>query len=58
MTVRYTAKAGTDITGYAEVAPEAWQPGEVIVKVWATDTAGVTVIDGTITLHVTEKPRM
>ena len=56
MTVRYTAKAGTDITGYAEVAAEAWQPGEVVVKVWATDSAGVTVIDGTITLHVTEKP--
>lgn len=56
MTVRYTAKATTDITGHAEVAPEAWKPGEVVVKVWATDTAGVTVIEGTITLHVTEKP--
>lgn len=56
MTVRYTAKAGTDITGYAEVAADAWKPGEVVVKVWATDTAGITVIDGTITLHVTEKP--
>lgn len=57
MTVRYTAKANSDITGYAAVAPEAWKPGEVIVKVWAVDTAGVTVIDGTITLHVSEKPK-
>lgn len=57
MTVRYTAKAGTDIIGYAEVAAEAWKPGEVVVKVWATDTRNVTVIDGTITLHVTEKPQ-
>ena len=56
MTVRYTAKANSDITGYAEVAPDAWMPGEVVVNVWATDTAGTTVIDGTITLHVTEKP--
>ena len=56
MTVRYTAKANSDITGYAEVAPDAWKPGEVVVKVWATDTAGTTVIDGTITLHVTQKP--
>ncbi len=56
MTVRYTAKAGSDITGFAEVAAEAWKPGEVIVKVWAVDTAGKTVIDGTITLHVSEKP--
>ncbi|MFZ5723558.1 MAG: hotdog fold domain-containing protein [Pseudomonadota bacterium] len=55
MTVRYTAKAGSDITGYAEVAAEAWKPGDVDVKVWATDAAGKTVIEGTITLWVTEK---
>jgi hypothetical protein len=55
MTVRYTAKAGTDITGVAEVAPGAWAPGELPVTVRAFDAAGTVVVDGVITLWVSAR---
>jgi hypothetical protein len=55
MTVRYTAKAGTDITGVAEVAPGAWAPGELAVTVRALDAAGAVVVDGVITLWVSAR---
>ena len=55
MTVRYTAKAGTDITGVAEVDAGAWTPGDLEVKVRALDAAGTVVVDGVIMLWVSAR---
>ena len=57
MTLEYTAKAGTDITGTAEYPPDAWKPGDLDVKVTATDTAGTVVVQGTIRLWISERPQ-
>jgi acyl-coenzyme A thioesterase PaaI-like protein len=57
MEVSYVAKATSDITAIAEVAPEAWTSGpEVNVKVRALRDDGTVVVEGTIRLWVTEKP--
>ena len=56
MSVDYTAKAGSDITCIAEVKPEQWQPGDMLVPVTAYDTDGVVVVQGTIKLWISEKP--
>lgn len=55
MTLDYTAKAGTDITGTAAVEPDAWKPGELDVKVTAVDTSGKVVVKGVIKLWISEK---
>ena len=55
MNVDYTAKAGTDITGIAEINPEDWKPGDMDVKVTATDTNGTPVVVGVIKLWISEK---
>lgn len=58
MEVNYVAKATSDITAIAEVAPEAWTNGpEVNVKVRALRDDGTVVVEGIIRLWVTEKPR-
>lgn len=57
MQVDYTAKGGTDITGIAEINPDDWKPGDLVVKITATDSKGVVVVRGTITLWVSEKRR-
>lgn len=57
MSLNYTAKAGTDITAEARVEPEDWQPGDLHVKVRALDTAGTVVVEGTILLWISEKPK-
>jgi len=57
MEVKYTAKATSDITAVAEVAPEAWSNGpEVNVNVRAMRDDGTVVVEGVIRLWVTEKP--
>ena len=57
MDVRYTAKADSDITVTAEVAPGAWENGpEVPVTVVARRADGTPVVEGIIHLWVTEKP--
>lgn len=57
MEVSYMAKATSDITAIAEVAPEAWTNGpEVDVKVRAMRDDGTVVVEGKIRLWVTEKP--
>ncbi|WP_299801930.1 hotdog fold domain-containing protein [uncultured Shewanella sp.] len=56
MSVDYTAKAGSDITCVAEVKPEQWVPGDMLVPVTAYDTDGVVVVQGTIKLWISEKP--
>ncbi len=55
MSVDYTAKAGSDITGTAEINPEDWRPGDLDVKVTAYDDAGTVVVQGVIKLWVSEK---
>ncbi|ASK34444.1 hotdog fold domain-containing protein [Alloalcanivorax mobilis] len=56
MEVRYTAKATSDITATAEVAPGAWEHGpEVPVTVKAMRDDGTVVVEGTIHLWVTER---
>lgn len=57
MTVRYTAKAGSDITGIATVDPNDWRPGDLNVQVQALDVNGVTVVQGVIRLWISERPR-
>ena len=56
MSVDYTAKAGSDITCIAEMKPEQWVPGDMLVEVNAYDTDGVVVVKGTIKLWISEKP--
>jgi acyl-coenzyme A thioesterase PaaI-like protein len=56
MEVRYTAKASSDITATAEVAPGAWENGpDVPVTVKATRDDGTVVVEGSIHLWVTNK---
>lgn len=55
MSVDYTAKGGTDITGTAEIDPDGWKPGDLDVTVIAKDTNGVVVVRGTIKLWISEK---
>ena len=57
MTVDYTAKAGSDITGIAEVFAGDWKPGELEVKVTALDESGITVVKGIIRLWLSDKPQ-
>lgn len=56
MSVDYVAKAGTDITATAEIDPDAWAPGDLVVTVTATDTGGQAVVQGEIRLWITERP--
>lgn len=55
MTVDYTAKAGSDITGIAEINPEQWRPGDLDVNVTALDDKGTPVVKGVIKLWISEK---
>jgi acyl-coenzyme A thioesterase PaaI-like protein len=57
MRVEYTAKAGSDITGVAEINPDDWRPGNLEVKVTAYDTKGVVVVKGVIDLWISEKKK-
>lgn len=55
MSVDYTAKAGTDITGIAEINPEDWKPGDMNVTVTAVDITGKPVVKGVIKLWISAK---
>ncbi|CBL44764.1 Conserved hypothetical protein [gamma proteobacterium HdN1] len=55
MSVDYTAKAGSDITGIAEINPEDWKPGDLNVTVTALDDQGTPVVKGVIKLWISEK---
>ena len=57
MSLDYTAKAGSDILCVAEVTPEQWIPGDMLVPVTAYDTQGVVVVKGHIKLWISEKPQ-
>lgn len=57
MEVAYTAKATSDITCYAETAPEQWtgDDPDLPVRVWGTREDGEVVIEGVIRLWVTPR---
>lgn len=57
MSLDYTAKAGSDILCVAEVTPEQWVPGDMLVPVTAYDTQGVIAVKGHIKLWISEKPQ-
>ncbi|WP_299001985.1 hotdog fold domain-containing protein [uncultured Shewanella sp.] len=56
MSLDYTAKANSDIRCVAEVQPEQWVPGDLLVNVTAYDENDIVVVKGTIKLWITEKP--
>lgn len=57
MEVKYPAKASTDIRCVAEVPEGAWKPGDLSISVKAFDTEGTIVVDGTITVWVSENKK-
>jgi acyl-coenzyme A thioesterase PaaI-like protein len=57
MTVSYLAKSTTDLLCVAETDPADWeQAGDVPVRVKAVRTDGTVVVDGIITIYVSERP--
>lgn len=57
MSVDYRALSDSTLTAIAETDPADWeQPGEVGVRVRAERADGVVVVEGVITLHVSERP--
>jgi hypothetical protein len=58
MQVSYTAKATTDITCIAETDPAQWTSDDpdLAVRVRGVRKDGTVVIEGVITLYVTERP--
>lgn len=55
MSLDYTAKAGSDIRCVAQVKPEQWQAGDLLVEVTAYDSNNVVVVKGHIKLWISEK---
>lgn len=58
MTVAYLAKSTTDLLCVAETDPSDWDvdgSGDVPVRVRAVRTDGVVVVEGTITIYVSER---
>jgi len=56
MSVDYTAKAGSDIRCVAEVKPEQWVEGDLLVPVTAYDDNDTVVVEGHIKLWISAKP--
>ncbi len=57
MQVAYLAKSTTDLLCVAETDPADWaEVGDVPVRVRAVRTDGVVVVEGVITIYVSEKP--
>jgi acyl-coenzyme A thioesterase PaaI-like protein len=57
MQVAYLARSTTDLLCVAETDPADWaQVGDVPVRVTAARTDGVVVVEGVITIYVSEKP--
>lgn len=57
MQVNYTAKADSDIRATAEASADAWKPGDLPVTVKAYRADGTVVVEGTIMLYISEKPK-
>lgn len=59
MQVDYVAKGTTDLLCVADSDPEVWRtPGDVPVRVKALRTDGTPVVEGTITVYLSERPRV
>ena len=56
MTVRYTAKATTDLLCVAETDDEDWESDEVAVRVKAVRRDGVAAVAGVITIRISARP--
>ena len=57
MQVAYLAKSTTDLLCVAETDPSDWtEVGDVPVRVRAVRTDGTVVVEGVITIYVSEKP--
>ncbi len=57
MEVRYLAKSTTDILCLADTDPEQWdETGDIPVRVRAERRDGVVVVEGIITIYVSERP--
>ena len=56
MTVRYTAKADSDIRIVAQTPEDSWREGDVDVAVAGYRADGTAVIEGHITIYVSKKP--
>jgi acyl-coenzyme A thioesterase PaaI-like protein len=57
MTVRYVAKATTDLLCVAETSGADWEQAEVPVRVTAVRRDGVAAVEGVITVRVSERPK-
>lgn len=58
MSVSYVAKSTTDLLCVADTDPADWaEVGDVPVRVRAMRTDGTVVVEGVITIYVSEKPR-
>lgn len=55
MEVTYPAKADTNIRCVAEVPSDGWKPGNLPVTVTAYDEQDNIVVEGTITIWVSER---
>ncbi len=57
MQVSYLAKSTTDLLCVADTDPADWeQTGDVAVRVKAVRTDGTVVVEGKITIYVSDKP--
>lgn len=56
MSLDYTAKAGSDIRCVAQVKPEQWVEGDLLVSVTAYDENDIIVVQGHIKLWISAKP--
>jgi acyl-coenzyme A thioesterase PaaI-like protein len=56
MTVRYTAKATTDLLCVAETDESDWEHDDVPVRVKAVRRDGVAAVEGVITIRVSPRP--
>ena len=56
MTVRYTAKATTDLLCVAETDEVDWEQDDVSVRVKAVRRDGVVAVDGVITIRISVRP--
>lgn len=57
MSLSYPAKADTDLICEAVSDPAAWVPGDLPIKVTARRSDGTAVVEGIITLWISEKPK-
>jgi hypothetical protein len=55
--VNYVAKSTTDLLCIAETDPQDWlETGDIPVRIKAVRTDGVVVVEGVITIYVSERP--